>query len=1251
MARGSLEGGKVIPTSVPPTASDLAHEKWDRVWERHIKALANMTERDPKVLAGLQRAMDKRRAELEVFRTEVLESQLPEDKQILLESRIDSLEGTFGMVEKHVINNDDAKGAHAAELATGIMRTESALQAYRKPYFDSFVAAEPAPAVEPEAAPERTPEDKRATLRAMSDAAVAKAKAGMPGQTGEQAAVETKNWNKEVTSLYGALGTEKDAEARAAMREMVSTRRRELEALRGQVESLSAGDNPTLAADKKQQMLRAIDNAEEAMDAMNGRVVEGTAVGEEARNMFTPLEHADLQLSTFRKQYIDPTPAVASEPEVVSAEEAPRSGPYVPLTPDAAAEQPNVAPEPMRPLTDYRAQIQEQLRQNPVPGQFARADAMPASSLNPLEKMTAEPFTKSEQKKVNQAELMSTVSQLAMMETTVPRTDNMNLPPQAEVTEEGFRTNRIHERVSAQKEAMDKAIGNYAKMHGETYKKQGIFKKMFGAGRKAEGFEQDAAGKKAMDEMRLKYVNALDASVREELAKEGKTPEEIDKIAGRYIRMARLQQVTKPYLEAVRDARLDAREGSKGFFERTIGKYQKWEQGKEAKLAAFLEGKTFPGIGTITPDGARRSAQVIRKLSRVVGFATLGTAAVTVGGFFGVGAIGAGTLGWLGTRVAGIGLGSVAGWFSGDAYEATGGARAAGKLHERTKELQEARIERAKLRAQAEAIADPNERQKKLNELDAADMAEFVALDEAARHGSNEAIQRKKILVENLTAAVASGSLTSLFSLDQTEFVSTGGAQNSIDVDRNLTPGTSAPEADAAPGASTDGAPGTGDAEVNPITAVTDRSVSIEGDVNNADRLIGRFGAKMQAAFGENPPPAVARLTELLSVDDGDALHPQDQATLALNLQERDGSSAIMQPGDTIRLTDEGDIVIERPGKPEYTHVLIDRAGEIHTDHPLPMDGDGADAATAPATAPAAPQAPATPAEAAAATPAAESLATDAAATGDTSVAPRPAAPIESAPTGTPSSVGPSVEMGVPPAEPAATGDALTFDQRPEGAAPPPPPAPEAPAAPAAPGGRQFESIDDYNRRYMGEAPAPVAEATAVASFATGTANEIAGLPGWNSFQEANSWQFFREMPEAGTEAATVRRELMDVVRESGLGPRPEETLAQYLERADRALVDNPFGEVERVNGIDIVPGPAVYEDNNGRLVVHGGDYNARMLVAIDYLRDNASAELLVEDPGEDDYLEFSRENVARGNVPVSRTPVRGIRGFTERVF
>lgn len=1250
MARGSLEGGKVIPTSVPPTASDLAHEKWERVWERHLKALTNMTERDPKVLTALQRAMDKRRVELESFRNEVLESELPEDKKILLTSRVDSLEGTFRMVEDYVIKKDDAKGAHAAELATGIVRTESALQAYRKPYFDSFVPTEPAAEAEPEATQARTPDDKRATLRAMSDAAVAKAKAGIPGQAIENAEVEAKNWNKEVRTLYGALGTEKDAEARAAMRDMVSNRRRELEALRGQVESLSAGDNPTLAADKKQQMLRAIDNAEEAMDAMNGRVVEGTAVGEEARNMFTPLEHADLQLSTFRKQYLDPAPTAVDGPEAAPGEEAPRTGPYVPVTPDTEEQQTVSTPEPARPLTDYRAQMQEQLRQNPVPGQFARADAMPASSLNPLEKMTAEPFTKSEKKKADKAELMSSVSQLAMMETNKPRTDGMDLPPQVPVTEDGFRTNRIHERVSAQKEAMDKAIGNYAKMHGETYKKQGIFKKMFGAGRKAEGFEQDSVGKKAMDEVRLKYVNALDASVREELAKEGKTPEEIDKIAGRYMRMARLQQVTKPYLEAVRDARLDAREGSKGFFERTIGKYQKWEQGKEAKLAAFLEGKTFPGIGTITPDGARRSAQVIRKLSRVVGFATLGSAAVTVGGFFGVGAVGAGALGWLGTRVAGISLGSVAGWVSGDVYEETGGARAAGKLHEKTKELQEARVERAKLRAQAEAIADPKERQKKLNELDAADMAEFVALDEAARHGSNEAIQRKKILVENLTAAVASGSLTSLFSLDQTEFVSTGGAQGDITTDGNLSAGTSAPGAgaDAAPGAA-DAASET--AEVNPITAVTDRSVSIEGDVNNADRLIGRFGAKMQTAFGENPPPAIAKLNELLSVDAGDALHPQDQATLALNLQETDGSSAIMQPGDTIRLTDEGDIVIERPGKPEYTHVLIDRAGEIHTDHPLPMDGDGADATTAPATAPAAPQAPATPVEAPAAAAPAEQLAADAASTGDTSVAPRPATPIESAPTGVPSSVGPSVEMGVPPAEPTATGDALTFDQRPEGAAPPPPPAPEAPAAPTTPGGRQFESIDDYNRRYMGEAPAPIAEVTAAASFATGTANEIAGLPGWGNFQTANSWQFFREMPEAGTEAATVRRELMDVVRESGLGPRPEETLAQYLERADRALVDNPFGEVERVNGIDIVPGPAVYEDNNGRLVVHGGDYNARMLVAIDYLRDNASAELLVEDPGEDDYLEFSRENVARGNVPVSRTPVRGIRGFTERVF
>lgn len=1211
-----------------------------------------MTERDPKVLASLQRTIDSRRRELEDFRGEVLESKLPEEKKILITSRIDSLESTFRMVEDYVIKNDDAKGAHAAELATGIIRTESALQAYRKPYFDSFVAPEePAEVLPPQEAPSPVlpPEEGRAKLRAMSDAAVSKAKAAIPGDRAADAPpAEAKNWNTEVKTLYGALGTEHDLTARAAMREAIGARRAELSSLRGQVNS----PDSALPAKEKQRLLRAIDNAEEAMDALNGRVVEGTATGEEARNLFTPLQHADLQLSTFRKQYIDTAPA--NEPEQADvpqpAEADASAPPAADVAPEEAADDapPAAAAEeqaPMRPLTDYQAELDAHLRAMPPqqPGQFARADGLPADLRTPLEKMQ-QPFTRGEERAMNKAKLMNTISQMPMMDTMKPRIDGMDLPPRVPVTEEGFRTNRIHERVTAQKEAMDRAIKNYAEMHKKTYAKQGFFKKIVGAGRKAEGFAEDAVAKKALDEVRLKYLNALDASVREELAREGKSPEEIDKIASRYTRMARLQQVSKPYLESVRSARLDAREGSKNLFVKLVGKYQAWEQGKEAKLAKFLEGKTLPIVGTISPEAARRSAQVIRKLSRLVGFATLGTGAATIGGVFGVGAVGAGALGWLGTRALGIGVGSMVGFVGGDVYEGTGGASAANKLHEMTKKVAEARAERAKLRAEAMAIEDPAERQKKLNELEAAELAEFVALDEAARHGSREAIQRKKILVENITAAVASGSLSSMLTAD--DVVSTGGAPAGTDgPPASAAAGTDGPPASAAPGTAASEAPEVSSldgAEANPITAVTDRSLSIGGDVNNADRLIGRFGERMQAAFGENPPPAVAKLSELLSGEEGNPLHPQDQATLALKLQEADGSSAIMQPGDTIRLTDEGDIVIERPGKPEYTHVLIDRTGEIHTDHPLPMDGDGASAPAAPASPAEASPAPAAPTGAQAEVPtppaAAETLAADAASTGDTSVAPPPSAPAESAPISAASSVGPSVEMGAP-AEPVAP-----ETERPAADVPPPAPEAEAPA----PGARRFESIDDYNRQYMSDAtPAE----SAPSPFTTTPVNEVVSQPGWSGFAGANSWQFFREMPAEGTDAFAVRRELMEVVRESGLGPRPEETLEQYLERADRALIDNPFGDVERVNGIDIVPGPAIYEDNNGRLVVHGGDYNARMLVAIDYLRDNASANLLVEDPGADDYLEFSRENVARGNVPVSRVPVRGIRGFTERVF
>ncbi|HYE23235.1 MAG TPA: hypothetical protein VEA92_02155 [Candidatus Paceibacterota bacterium] len=117
------------------------------------------------------------------------------------------------------------------------------------------------------------------------------------------------------------------------------------------------------------------------------------------------------------------------------------------------------------------------------------------------------------------------------------------------------------------------------------------------------------------------------------------------------------------------------------------------------------------------------------------------------------------------------------------------------------------------------------------------------------------------------------------------------------------------------------------------------RSLAVSGNINNADRLVGHFGLQLEEAFaGQEQPIAVKNFLELLRTEDGASLLAgEDNATLRLGLQLEDGRSVIMQPGDTITLNAENQIVLERPNS-GLSSVLVESDGTLASSHSFPME-------------------------------------------------------------------------------------------------------------------------------------------------------------------------------------------------------------------------------------------------------------------------------------------------------------------------
>ena len=191
-----------------------------------------------------------------------------------------------------------------------------------------------------------------------------------------------------------------------------------------------------------------------------------------------------------------------------------------------------------------------------------------------------------------------------------------------------------------------------------------------------------------------------------------------------------------------------------------------------------------------------------------------------------------------------------------------------------------------------------------------------------------------------------------------------------------------------------------------------------------------------------------------------------------------------------------------------------------------------------------------------------------------------------------------------------------------------------------------------YNERQRGAENLPrtdvTPESAPVGPAETGIPSVDAVLHSglWNAFQNMPARDFIESWPE---EATSLRTQMFEIVRESGTGPEVTESLASYLERARAAMETNQsalggLASPENSHGIAVSPSrPTVYETSNETmrawldaqglrdpaLIVDGGDFNARSLIANEYLRLNPGAVVFYETPEGPNLLQATQGNVS----------------------
>ncbi|MGE5541210.1 MAG: hypothetical protein ACM3TU_02915 [Bacillota bacterium] len=132
-----------------------------------------------------------------------------------------------------------------------------------------------------------------------------------------------------------------------------------------------------------------------------------------------------------------------------------------------------------------------------------------------------------------------------------------------------------------------------------------------------------------------------------------------------------------------------------------------------------------------------------------------------------------------------------------------------------------------------------------------------------------------------------------------------------------------------------------------------------------------------------------------------------------------------------------------------------------------------------------------------------------------------------------------------------------------------------------------------------GSAPAPEQTPQAIPAGVDAHIDRMLASPAWNMNHGSGAWAA-ATTPINDPVGAIFRGDLLDVIRDAGIAPHKGEAIDQFLSRAADTIRQHPSGEH-----------PGVYQSQD-TLIARGGEYDARLLIAQEYVRTNPGAHVLV---------------------------------------
>lgn len=922
---------------------------------------------------------------------------------------------------------------------------------------------------------------------------------------------------------------------------------------------------------------------------------------EEQAEKLRALSRANLDRA--QAAHESPTPQAAPEPEeeqeIISMRRRKGGAPKTVAAPleEAPAEEPTVQEsaddEPVgaaeKPESSYQYVLQD-----PTPAETKAAHKTTLASL--IEQVQAiEQAAKASKPKNTKESLLTT--------TAVAKPFEVSAPPVGKLDVFKSKIELAADKVSPEYQKMKEEEEKHYKYYKYLLNKRSLFERITGKGRGSKGFKEEhfQQSKKMYDDARIAYGKSLMGSAEERLRAKGRTPEETKAILDRYSGIVRFNEIVKPGRELAYKMRNESRKENAIIVEKAYEGMQDLSKKAESKLADWFFNKKLFSKEPLDDAAARRWAANTMRAGRIVAFA-------------GAGAIAAG-IGPLGWTAAGIGFGRQVATGLASTFIGASAAAVVGKTYDKVSGAS------GKLAVARRGALESDK--------------DLLKADEAYRHGSKEAMARKRAYIENASATIFGFGSRDIVSDVVSELPV---FQSSAEHISRVTEGA----AGAAPSADQESAAGSGaskaaentpdkasGAEAAPATPLAEAKIAAAG--KGMDSLFAELKNDLAERFADTPvadqPPVVRMLLDPNT-------HPNElsrQFNFAWGERIDGSESYTTQLGDAVAVTADGRLVLDTAaGEPIE---LVNAKGvqtytyeRPHAEAPVPPAASATAEVATPVTEPVS----------------AASTAVEAAAPVTEPVAapmipsvPPVSAPAESAPA-------PRVPLASETA-PAAAATAYNLSTLAETRAGTPASEPGAPSSGPEP--LKVTYLEDL-------APEQINSGTAL-PFETDKPliRELLVSKAWSELGDDRSWEVFNSSYAAESPESAFRQQLFAVLRVSGVGPLPNEDVEQYLERADRALDAGTPGASENAAGLRIDAAPAVYE-SNGQLVTHGGSYEARIVLALEYLRTHPEvAAIAVEDPSGAGAYELTAERAMRGEYQAAPIPAPSPDTFTRKVF